>query len=167
MARGIEALPSEAALVLVHDGARPCVTVEVIESTIAQARRDGAAASGLPAWLTVKAVDAQDLARLTLDRDRLWFVHTPQVGRRAWFADAIGRLRAQASAGRDPFAQFSDDVSMLEWAGYPVRMVAGDPWNLKVTTPEDVVLVEAILAARAASAPAVERRSPKRVARMR
>jgi 2-C-methyl-D-erythritol 4-phosphate cytidylyltransferase len=162
VAAGIEALPSGAALALVHDGARPCITVESIESTIAEARRTGAAVAGLPAWLTVKAVDAQDAVRLTLDRDRLWFAHTPQVGRREWFIEAIGRLRAASEA----FAQFPDDAAMLEWAGFPVRMVPGDPWNLKVTTPDDVVLVEAILSARGAQSRS-NGRKPKRVARVR
>ena len=150
VARGFAVLPAEARWVLVHDAARPCVDRPLIERAVRAAKRQGAIACGLPAHLTVKAADAQGAVRFTLDRERLWFIQTPQVFRRDWFAQALARACLPSRPGRDrqadhPLEAFPDDVSLLEAAGFPVSLVAGDPWNLKVTTPEDLVLAEAIL----------------------
>ena len=135
---GLDALPPQVTLVAIHDAARPCVTPALLNGAVAQASRDGAVACGLPASVTVKAVDDARHVRLTLDRESLWFVQTPQVCRRDWLLEAMARAEKR-------LASFPDDVSILEWAGFPVRMVPGDPWNLKVTTREDLVLAEAIL----------------------
>ncbi len=141
VARGFAALPKEAQWVLIHDGARPCVRSRLITQAIQAARRYGAVACGLPAALTVKAVDQHQEVRLTLDREHLWFVQTPQVFRRDWFTQALAR----ADHALD---QFPDDAAILESAGFPVRMISGDPLNLKVTTKEDLLLAETILCVR-------------------
>jgi 2-C-methyl-D-erythritol 4-phosphate cytidylyltransferase len=141
VARAFAAVPRAARWVLVHDGARPCVSRRLIEQAVRAGKRCGAAACGLPASLTVKAVDERGEVRLTLDRDQLWFVQTPQVFRRDWFAQALGR----AEHGLD---RFPDDAAILESAGFPVQMIPGDPLNIKVTTREDLFLAEAILARR-------------------
>jgi len=138
VAHGIAALPPQARWVVVHDGVRPCVTQQLIEQVVRHAKRHGAVASGLPASVTVKAVDPQQHVRLTLDREGLWLIQTPQAFRRDWMADALVR----ANHGLE---QFPDDVAILEWAGFPVQMVPGDPLNIKVTTREDLMLAEAIL----------------------
>lgn len=138
VARGMAAVPEAARWILVHDGARPCASPELIERTIREARRRGAAVCGLPASLTVKAVDERGQVRLTLDRDQLWFAQTPQVFRRDWFAQALAR------AG-ERLAHYPDDAALVEAAGFPVAMTAGDPFNIKVTTQEDLLLAEAIL----------------------
>lgn len=138
VARGVAALPPEAAWVVVHDGARPCVSRALIESVIAHARRHGAVACGLPASLTVKATDPTGTVRLTLDRDALWFVQTPQAFRRDWLSDAVSRVDGKLDS-------MPDDAALLEWAGYPVRMISGDPLNIKVTTREDVLIAAMIL----------------------
>ena len=159
VARGFAAAPPQARWVLVHDAARPCLTEALIARAVRAARRRGAVACGLPAHLTVKAADETGMVRLTLDRERLWFVQTPQVFRREWFAQALARaglspslptaLAGQAGGdGRQAehrLDHFPDDVSLLEEAGFPVSLVPGDPWNLKVTTPEDLALAETIL----------------------
>ena len=151
VARGVSALPPEARWVLIHDAARACLRTALVESAIEQARRHGAIACGLPAGVTVKSTDGDGHVRLTLDRDGLWFAQTPQVMRRDWLADALQRVAQwqsrQAPASADLLSQFPDDVALLEWAGYPVRMIPGDPWNIKVTTQDDVLLAEAILQA--------------------
>ena len=141
VARGFAALPAEASWVLVHDGARPCVSRPLIDHAVRAARHHGAVACGLPATLTVKAVDERREVRLTLDRDHLWFVQTPQVFRRDWFAQALVRADHALS-------QFPDDAAILEAAGFHVRMILGDPLNLKVTTRDDLLLAEAILQVR-------------------
>jgi len=90
--------------------------------------------------------------RLTLDREQLWLVHTPQVFRRDWFAQALAQACLSPSGdGRQAshaLGQFPDDAAILEAAGFLVRMVPGDPLNLKVTTSDDMMVAEAILRSR-------------------
>ncbi len=138
VAKGLAALPREATWVLVHDAARPCVSRALIERSVLAAQRHGAVACGVPAMLTVKAADADGEVRLTLDREHLWFVQTPQVFRRDWFETALTHADQR-------WEQFPDDASIVEAAGFHVRLVPGDPLNLKVTTADDLVLAEAIL----------------------
>ena len=154
VAKGVAAVPPEAGWVLVHDAARPCVTLPLIEQAVQAARRDGAVACGLPAMLTVKAADERGGVRVTLDRDQLWFAQTPQVFRRDWFVEALAR-----AAGR--LESFPDDAAVVESAGCPVRMIPGDPLNIKVTTPEDLLLAEAILGARAPARPTSNENRPR------
>ncbi len=141
VARGFAALPAGARWVLVHDGVRPCVSQSLIGEAVRAAQRYGAVACGLPSSVTIKAVDERAEVRLTLDREQLWCVQTPQVFRRDWFAQALAR----ADHSLD---HFPDDAALVESAGFRVRMIHGDPLNLKVTTPDDLVLAEAILARR-------------------
>ncbi|MBI3996592.1 MAG: 2-C-methyl-D-erythritol 4-phosphate cytidylyltransferase [Candidatus Omnitrophica bacterium] len=141
VARGCAVVPRAARWVLIHDGARPCVTPDVIARAVRAARREGAVACGLPATVTVKAVDERQGVRLTLDRESLWLVQTPQVFRREWITQALTRAGSQLE-------QFPDDAAILEAAGFPVRMVHGDPRNIKVTTKDDLILAETILSHR-------------------
>lgn len=138
VARGAVALPASVRWVLIHDGARPCVDRRLIETVIRQVKRYGAVACGMPASLTVKAVDGARTVRLTLDREQLWFVQTPQAFRRDWWTDAMRHADGHLE-------RFPDDAAVLEWAGFRVQMVPGDPLNIKVTTPEDLVVAKAIL----------------------
>ncbi len=144
VARGFAQVPPQARWVLVHDGARPCVSPGLITQAVRAARRWGAVACGLPASVTVKAAKTSGLVRTTLPREALWFIQTPQVFRRDWFAQALAR--ADHRLGR-----FPDDAAVVEAAGFPVRIVRGDPLNLKVTTHGDAWLAEAILKRRARS----------------
>jgi len=137
---GLEALgPCD--WVLVHDGARPLVTAELIECGLAAARETGAAVPAVPIADTVKLAAADGTVERTLDRDRLWAAQTPQAFR----YDLL--LRAH----REVTAEVTDDAAMLEAVGLPVRLFEGSAANIKVTTPEDLRLAEALL--EAASAP--------------
>ena len=138
VARGFAALPPEASWVLIHDGARPCVEAPLVARAIGMAKRVGAVTVGLPASLTVKAVDERRVVRVTLDREPLWLAQTPQVFRRDWFAQALGQANGRLEG-------FPDDAAVVEAAGFPVRMIPGDPFNIKVTTRADLWLAEAIL----------------------
>ncbi|MBI3087880.1 MAG: 2-C-methyl-D-erythritol 4-phosphate cytidylyltransferase [Candidatus Omnitrophica bacterium] len=138
VARGVAALPAQAGWIVIHDAARPLLSRQLLERVLRQARRDGAVACGLPASVTVKSVDRHHAVRLTLDREGLWLVQTPQVIRRDWLSQALARADGS-------LAQMPDDAALLEWAGFPVRLVAGDPRNIKVTTREDLVIAEALL----------------------
>jgi 2-C-methyl-D-erythritol 4-phosphate cytidylyltransferase len=142
---GLEALGA-CDWVLVHDGARPLVSPELIERGLAAARETGAAVPAVPLADTVKQAAADGTVERTLDRGRLWAAQTPQVFR----YDLL--LRAH----REVTPDVTDDAAMLEAIGLPVKLFEGSPVNVKVTTPEDLRLAQALLEAGAASA----KRSP-------
>lgn len=131
---GMEALGA-CAWVVVHDGARPLVTPQLIEEGLAAAGETGAAVCALPSQDTVKRVDEQGRVLRTLDRRRLWLIQTPQVFRYDILREAHQRSRRPAT----------DDAALVERLGHPVRVYRGSPRNLKVTTPEDLFLAEALL----------------------
>lgn len=135
---GVEAADG-AAIVAVHDAARPLVTAELIEAGVEAAREHGAAACALPATDTVKEVDSHSYAiRATLDRDLTWLAQTPQVFDRALLLEAHRRARAAAT----------DDAALVEALGREVHVYEGARWNLKVTTPDDLLVAEALLRSR-------------------
>ncbi len=135
---GLMALPVTAELVVVHDGARPLIRPERIRETIRQARQWGAATLAVPAKDTIKVAGEQDLVRETLPRDRLWQVQTPQVFKYQLLVEA------HRAAALDGFAG-TDDASLVERLGYPVKLVRGDYTNIKITTPEDLELVKSLM----------------------
>ena len=124
--------------VVVHDGARPLVTPELIAAGVAAAQQTGAAAAALPVVETLKETDGHALVRRTIPRDGLWAVQTPQVFR----YDLL--MRAHNAALSD----VTDDSALIEQIGGQVKLYPGARANLKVTTPEDIAIVEAILKAR-------------------
>lgn len=138
---GIDAA-GEATVVAVHDAARPLVTPEMIAEGVAIAREMGAAVCGTPARDTIKTTGG-DPAMITgtTDRAGTWIAHTPQVFNRALLLDAHERAGAAAT----------DDAALVEALGKPVRMYEGSAWNLKVTTPDDLVVAEALLRERFAT----------------
>lgn len=121
--------------VLVHDGARPLLSVELIEQVLAAARQTGAALPALPLVDTVKQADNDGFVVRTLDRSGLWAAQTPQAFR----YDLLRRAHDQITADA------TDDAALVEALGTTVRLVPGSPLNLKVTRAEDLRLVEAIL----------------------
>lgn len=126
----------DAAIVVVHDGARLLVTPELIERGIDIAREAGAAVCALPSRDTVKEADGDPpMVRATHDRSRIWLAQTPQVFTR----DLL--LRAHEAAE----SEATDDAALVEALGHDVRLYEGASWNIKVTTPEDVVIAEALL----------------------
>lgn len=144
VAEGLRALPEGTTLVAVHDGARAAVTPNTIATAFAAlAAADGVdgAVVGHPSFDTVKRVGADGHVEETPDRGRLWIAQTPQVFR----ADAL--LRAHTRAAADRF-EGTDDASLVERDGGVVVMVQGPRWNMKVTVPEDLEVLAALLAAR-------------------
>ena len=132
---GLDALPPECDWVLVHDGARPFVTAQMIEYGLAAAAATGAAIAVVPAFDTVKRVAEGGRVVETLDRSELVMVQTPQVFRR----DVLERAHAEV------VDDVTDDAAMVERTGVEVRTFDGARSNLKVTTPEDLVVVEAFI----------------------
>ena len=130
-------------LVLVHDAARPLVTVELIEATLAAVEGKGvdAAIAATPVTDTIKQVSGDGVVARTLDRAGLWAVQTPQVFRRSALERAL-------NVPRDVLAQATDDASLVERAGGRVVVVPAPKDNLKVTTRLDLDLAELLLARR-------------------
>jgi len=138
VANGVAGLKAEAAdIVLVHDGARPLVTQDVIDRIIAAARETGAAVPGLPLEDTIKEAEAGRVIR-TLDRGRLVRVQTPQ-------GFACGLLLRALELARTEGVTGTDEAALVERLGVPVAVVAGDPRNLKITAPPDLAVAEAFL----------------------
>ncbi|RJQ08367.1 MAG: 2-C-methyl-D-erythritol 4-phosphate cytidylyltransferase [Dehalococcoidia bacterium] len=136
VAAAIAAAP-DAAWYLVHDGARPFVSAALARRVIEGAHRHGAAIPGIPVTDTVKHIDADGRILATVERSSLRAVQTPQA-----FAGPLLR-RAHAEVSGD----VTDDAAMVEWLGVPVFVVPGDPANVKVTTPTDLTIARALLAA--------------------
>ena len=126
----------DATHIAVHDGARPLVTTEVIDRAILAARRSHAAAPAVPVKDTIKiAVD--HVVQDTPDRSTLFSVQTPQV-----FDAAL--LTAALCAALDVGAMVTDDCSAVERLGKEIYLTEGDYENIKITTPEDLIVAEAI-----------------------
>lgn len=132
---GLEAVNSD--LVAIHDGARPLVTVEIIDEAIEAAEAYGAAAPAVAVHDTIKLAHNGVVAQ-TPDRSTLFAVQTPQVFDTEKIKSA---LRSAIEQG----ILLTDDCSAMEAAGHPVHLTAGSVENLKVTVPSDLVLAEAIL----------------------
>ena len=138
----LEASP-ESTLLAVQDGARPLVTPELIGRVVSAAARCGAAAPAVAVKDTVKAVRADGAVERTLDRETLRAVQTPQV-----FEASL--LKAALQSALESGAPVTDDCAAVERLGKVAFLVEGEEENLKITTPMDLILAEAILRAREA-----------------
>lgn len=138
--QGLEACGAESQdVILIHDGVRPFFPKDQIGPLIQLAAVEGAALLAVPAQDTIKEVfDGQ--VRSTLDRSLLWQVQTPQAFRCERLREAHRRAHASGYVG-------TDDASLIEWCGWPVAVLSGHPHNLKITTPADLALARALLAA--------------------
>jgi len=135
---GLQALPADAELVVVHDGARPLIQAEAIRETIHQAQQWGAAILAVPVKDTIKVACEQDLVKETLPREKLWQVQTPQVFKYQLLVEAHRAAFQEGFIG-------TDDASLVERLGHPVKLVRGDYTNIKITTPEDLELVKTMM----------------------
>lgn len=133
--RGLEAASGE--MVAIHDGARPFITAEIIHNTVSAAVKYGGAAPAIPVKDTIKIAYLGKVEE-TPDRASLFAVQTPQV----FFRDAIKEVLVKAMEMNIPL---TDDCSAAEWAGKTVFLTEGSEENIKITTPMDLILGEAIL----------------------
>jgi 2-C-methyl-D-erythritol 4-phosphate cytidylyltransferase len=133
---GLAALPEECTLALIHDGARPLVTEAIILAGLRAVAATGAATAGVPVKETIKRVDDAGLVVETPDRAALYVIQTPQVFDRALI------LAAHQTA--DPALDPPDDAMLVEVLGHEVRIFPGAYTNLKITTPDDLAIVEAM-----------------------
>ena len=135
---GLGEVPAETEIVLIHDGVRPFVTEKILEDSIATALEMGGCVAGVPAKDTIKVCDGDNIAVATPDRSTLWQIQTPQTFRRELI------LKAYKAAEADGFIG-TDDASLAEHSGYPVKVIMGSYRNIKITTKEDLLIGEAFL----------------------
>lgn len=143
---GLKALP-ECDYVLVHDGARPLVTEAIIARAIAGAKQYEACVVGMPVKDTIKVSGADGYSAATPDRTQLWQVQTPQAFSYPLLRGAYDWIMEDESRQEG----ITDDAMVVEYGtGKKIRLIEGSYENLKVTTPEDLVIVEALLKCRIA-----------------
>ena len=130
----------EPEIVAVHDAVRPFVLTDHISAVIARAREVGAAILALPATDTIKEVE-NGLIQRTIDRSRVWRAQTPQ----AFSYNLLLRANEEARAAGLPSAMATDDSFLVERLGLSVAIIEGSPNNIKITTPEDLLLAEKLL----------------------
>jgi len=135
---GIDALPKDADIVVIHDGVRPFVTKAMIEDSIHSAVRYGAVILAMPVKDTIKMSNPDGTVLKTLDRESLWQVQTPQTFQVQVIKEAYFKAAGDAFIG-------TDDASLVERLGVKVHILPGSYTNIKITTPEDLWLANLFL----------------------
>ena len=126
--------------VLIHDGARPFITEEILERGLTGAEETGACAVGMPSKDTVKIVDESGYIAETPDRNKVWMIQTPQIFQYALIRNAHESIRTRE------MSNVTDDAMVVEQeTGIKVRLAEGSYQNIKITTPEDLDIAEAFL----------------------
>lgn len=125
-------------LVAIHDAARPLLTPELLRQSLMAGLEYGAVGIGVPLKDTIKQVDSEGMVIATPDRSKFWGIQTPQV----FDLDLLLECYQKA---KDSGLLFTDDCGVVEYCGHPVKLIPGSYENLKITTPEDLILAEAIL----------------------
>lgn len=152
VARGLAQVEPRYPVVLVHDGARPLVSPNLLDRAVAAAASQGSGVAAVPVIDTLKqAPDGQHVLR-TVDRAGLWAVQTPQAFQRELLCQAHNQAAREGFCG-------TDEASLVERYGHTVCLIPGERTNLKITLPEDCIVAEALLRARCRSAPPPERSS--------
>ncbi len=135
---GLLALSSGTGVVVVHDGARPILDPKYLKTVVEAAVTYGAATCAVPVKDTVKSIDAQGFVARTIPRSKLVLTQTPQAFRYDIIMEAHRRARGEKYT-------VTDDAGLVEHLGLPVKIVPGDYSNLKITTPEDLIIASAML----------------------
>jgi len=120
--------------VVIHDGARPLVTLDLINRGLKAAKKTGAAVAAVPVTDTIKVAGGDRIVHQTPPRQNLWAVQTPQVFRFDIIAEAYRQAKGEVT----------DDASLVEQLGYRVKLYMGAYDNIKVTTPDDLALAEVL-----------------------
>lgn len=135
---GLQEVSVDAEIVLIHDGVRPFVTEDILDISMETALEMGGCVTGVPAKDTIKVCNSENIAVDTPDRSTLWQIQTPQTFRRELI------MKAYEQAKEDGFVG-TDDASLAEYSGYPVKVIMGSYRNIKITTKEDLLIGEAFL----------------------
>jgi 2-C-methyl-D-erythritol 4-phosphate cytidylyltransferase/2-C-methyl-D-erythritol 4-phosphate cytidylyltransferase/2-C-methyl-D-erythritol 2,4-cyclodiphosphate synthase len=136
--RGLEKASADADIIVIHDGARPFVSVALIDRLVEAAAEKGAVVAGLPVRDTIKVVGSDGLIQSTPERRSLWEIQTPQVFRRELIV-------AAHEAAEKSGVEATDDAMVVERFGKPVYVLEGERTNFKITLPEDVWLAEMMI----------------------
>jgi len=136
--RLLDRVPEDAQLVLIHDGARPLITPELLEQAITETRVWKATVLAVPVKDTIKSANDTLQIEKTISRERLWAIQTPQTFERSVIREAHQRASQEGFIG-------TDDAALVERMGVQVKIVMGSYDNIKITTPEDVIVAEALL----------------------
>ncbi|MBL7068402.1 MAG: 2-C-methyl-D-erythritol 4-phosphate cytidylyltransferase [Candidatus Omnitrophica bacterium] len=138
--KGLFSVKGNPDAVIVHDGVRPIIDKDIISKSIKACRRFGAAVCGVPATSTHKLVRNDLTVKATADRRRLYSIQTPQVFKKDIILKAYKRYaRCKQSDG------ITDDSVLVEKLGYKVKVVPGSYENIKITTPQDLILAKMLL----------------------
>ncbi len=135
---GLQAVEGEAEIIVIHDGARPFVPPELIKKSLAEMDNFKAVVTALPAHETIKEISPRKEVIKTLERNFLWLVQTPQTFTYSSIFYAHEMARKENFFG-------TDDAALIERLGIPIRVIEGSRLNFKITTPEDLLLAEALL----------------------
>ncbi len=135
---GLKEVDSDTRIVAVHDGARPCVSQEVISDVIKSAKRGAASVTGCRIRDTVKIVEKGSTVSQTVDRAKYWAVQTPQAFPYSMLRKAYAAVEAEQK-------EVLDDAQAVETVGETVKICESNKLNIKITTPEDLQIAAAIL----------------------
>lgn len=152
---GLKALPDDCSLIAVHDGVRPLVTADMLRRGLDCARTNRTAVPVIPVTDTVREVTAEGSSH-TIDRSKLRAVQTPQI----FDGELLRRAYRDAAAMKDK-SRFTDDASVVEHFGTAISLYEGSRENLKLTTPADMTIAEAILSLREGAQGAHEPQKPQ------
>jgi len=129
---GVAACDPDSLYISVHDGARPCVTPQLVSDTVASAKKHGTGVAATKIVDTVKSASRVGVVEKTVDREPLWTVQTPQT-----FRASLLRKALAAADSKDP--SLTDEAAVVEAAGAEVRLVRSSLPNIKITVPDDLV----------------------------
>ncbi len=136
--RLLAGVPDDSSMVLIHDGARPLITIELIERAIKETQCWKATVMAVPVKDTIKFGNDEAFVEQTLQRERLWSIQTPQTFEKSLIYEAHRRAFQDGFIG-------TDDAALVERLGTPVKIIMGSYDNIKITTPEDLLAAEALM----------------------
>ena len=134
---GLKKVSHDTEIIVVHDGVRPFVSSRLLETAIKEAIKSGAAVAAIPVKDTLKEITAQRMLGNELNRDSIWRIQTPQVFKKEILIHAFEKARQDDFYG-------TDESSLVARIGNSVHIVKGSELNIKITTPEDIILAESI-----------------------
>lgn len=128
---GLQKVASNSQWICIHDAARPFITPHMVSTLIIEGKKTGAATLGMPIKATIKEVTEENLVHRTLDRSQIWEIQTPQFIKKEILEKGFEEAHRRNLT-------ITDDVSLAEIIGAPVKLVTGSYQNIKITTPEDL-----------------------------
>lgn len=146
VANGLEAVSQDCDYIYIHDGARPFVTQAIIKEALAEVRTHKACVAAMPVKDTIKIADEQDFAVSTPRRDLVWMMQTPQVFQASLIRGAYHKLLSEEEKLRRQGIQITDDAMVVETLlSHRVKLFRASYENIKITTPEDLLIADGIL----------------------